>query len=84
MHMCEIQLAQVRIIGALKRIIGEVYGNKRIEWVDMHVSIIYQGLPNSLWHIHVGKCSCSPEVKPEFTVLFCKVMEGMQMYSYCP
>ena len=35
MHMCEIQLAQVRIIGALKRIIGEVYGNKRIEWEDM-------------------------------------------------
>ena len=52
MHMCEIQLAQVRIIGALKRRISEVYGNKRIEWVDMHVSIIYQGL----WHI--GKCSC--------------------------
>jgi len=48
MHMCEIQLAQVRIIDALKRIIGEVYGNKRIEWEDMHVSM--QGLPNSLWH----------------------------------
>ena len=42
MPMCEIQLAQLRIIGVLKRIIGEVYGNKII--YRRNVSITYQGL----------------------------------------